>query len=90
VQVRADPATDHAFDPRELSVAVGTTVRWTFADNGPTGNVPVPHDVVGDGFQSPIMTTGTFDHTFATAGTYEYVCSLHPTMTGVVTVAAAQ
>jgi plastocyanin len=88
VLVRADAAEDHAFDPRELAVAVGTTVRWTFADLGPSGNAAVPHDVVGDGFQSPILSEGTFEHTFTQAGRFEYVCSLHPGMNGVVTVAA--
>jgi plastocyanin len=33
------------------------------------------------------MGTGaTFTHTFATAGTFDYVCSIHPMMRGTVVV----
>ena len=46
------------------------------------------------GTESPIKssaldTTDKFSFTFATPGTYEYFCSLHPHMTGTVVVEAA-
>ena len=45
------------------------------------------HTVKGRGFESkPIKTGGTFEHRFAEAGRFAYVCSLHPRMKGVVTV----
>jgi len=35
------------------------------------------------------MGTGaTFSHTFASAGTFDYVCSIHPMMHGTVVVTA--
>lgn len=71
-----------AFAPVTLTVAAGTTVTWTNRDEE-------PHTVAAsDGsFHSPGMGTGaTFTHTFATAGTFEYVCSIHPMMHGTVVV----
>lgn len=87
VQVRADVEEDHVYDPADITVAVGATVVWEFVDGGVTGDTPVPHDVVfNDNVRSPIMTTGTYSRTFAAAGTFDYICSLHPTMLGSVTV----
>ncbi len=71
---------DMRYTPQVIEVPVGTTVTWTFAD----GNTP--HDVKGDGFQSEVMRSGTFRHTFDTPGTYDYRCTLHSQMTGRVIV----
>ena len=71
---------DMSYAPETLTVPVGTTVTWEFQDAG------IGHDVVGDDFQSEIMTEGTFSHTFDEPGTYEYLCSLHPTMVGKIEV----
>jgi plastocyanin len=71
-----------AFAPVTLTVPAGTTVTWTNRDEE-------PHTVAAsDGsFHSPGMGTGaTFTHTFSTAGTFEYVCSIHPMMHGTVVV----
>jgi plastocyanin len=71
-----------AFAPGTLTVKVGSTVTWTNRDEE-------PHTVAAsDGsFHSPGMGTGaTFTHTFATAGTFDYVCSIHPSMHGTVVV----
>jgi plastocyanin len=49
----------------------------------------MPHDVTGGsiGPASDIMMTGdTYSYTFVTAGSYPYICSIHPSMTGTVTV----
>jgi plastocyanin len=69
------------FEPKELTVKVGTTVTWTNRDD-------IPHTVVCAGkFRSKTMDTdGTFSFTFAAAGEYKYFCSLHPHMTGMVKV----
>ncbi|MBV8927680.1 MAG: cupredoxin family copper-binding protein [Mycobacteriaceae bacterium] len=70
------------FDPATLTVPVGATVTWTNQDEE-------PHTVVAkDGsFHSPGMDThGTYSFTFTNAGTYDYVCSIHPFMTGTVVV----
>ncbi|BBX40087.1 hypothetical protein MSIM_15380 [Mycobacterium simiae] len=73
-----------AFVPAALTVKAGTSVTWTNRDEE-------PHTVAAtDGaFHSPGMGTGaTFTHTFATAGTFDYVCSIHPMMHGTVVVTA--
>src|ERR1700753_2834613 len=69
-----------AFVPATLTVSARTTVTWTNRDEE-------PHTVAAsDGsFHSPGMGTGaTFSHTFGTAGTFDYVCSIHPSMHGTV------
>ena len=71
-----------AFAPVTLTVPTGTTVTWTNRDEE-------PHTVAAsDGsFHSPGMGTGAiYAHTFSTAGTFEYVCSIHPMMRGTVVV----
>ena len=71
-----------AFTPKELTVKVGTTVRWTNKDD-------IPHTVTSDSkvFDSSVLDTNqTFQFTFTTAGRFQYFCKLHPHMTGVVVV----
>jgi amicyanin len=76
---------DMAFAPADVTVSVGDTVTWTNAD-------PMIHTVTS--------TTGAFDSgdldqgesyslTFTEAGTFAYLCTPHPFMTGTVTVVAA-
>ena len=84
VAVAGDQVTidNFAFAPATLTVKAGTTVTWTNKDEE-------PHTVAAsDGsFHSPGMGTGaTFTHTFSTAGTFDYVCSIHPSMHGTVVV----
>ena len=70
------------FGPPELSVAVGTTVKWVNHDD-------IPHSVVekNKGFRSKALDTDdAFSFTFASAGTFEYFCGLHPHMVGKITV----
>jgi plastocyanin len=79
--IAAEPTValgSQTFDPRTITVRVGTTVIWRWPDG------TVGHDVTGDGFKSPIQTQGTFDHRFEAPGTYTYLCTLHPGMVGKV------
>jgi amicyanin len=72
------------FDPATLTVPVGSTVTWTNKDEE-------PHTIAAkDGsFHSPTLDTkGTYSFTFANPGTYDYICSIHPFMTGTVVVTA--
>ena len=74
--------SDFKFNPATLTVPVGTTVVWT-------NNDEEPHTIAAkDGsFRSPGMDThGTYTYTFATPGSFEYICSIHPFMTGTVVV----
>jgi plastocyanin len=72
-----------SFSPAEVTIGVGETVTWT--NNDPTG-----HDVTGDAFDSGetggLAQGDTFEHTFDEAGTFDYVCTVHPGMEGTVTV----
>jgi plastocyanin len=71
-----------AFAPATLTVKAGGTVTWTNHDEE-------PHTVAAsDGsFHSPGMGTGaTYSRTFSTAGTFDYICSIHPMMRGTVVV----
>jgi plastocyanin len=71
---------DYAFEPKAVTVPAGTTVTWTNHDDN-------DHNVTGAGVKSKSFgMNGTYSYTFATAGTYDYVCSLHPQMKGTVTV----
>ena len=69
------------FEPAQLTVKVGTTVKWTNRDD-------IPHTVVAAGkFRSKTLDTDdSFSFTFTAAGEYKYFCSLHPHMTGTVKV----
>ena len=71
---------DLAFEPESLTVEAGDTVTWTWDDGA------IEHDVAGDGFRSEVMSEGSFRHRFDEPGTYEYVCTLHPNMTGTIEV----
>nr|WP_308162857.1 cupredoxin family copper-binding protein [Nocardia alni] len=71
-----------AFAPAALTVRRGTTVTWVNRDEE-------PHTVVaGDSsFRSKALGTGaSFAFTFTKAGSYGYVCTIHPFMHGTVVV----
>ena len=71
-----------AFAPATLTVAAGSTVNWTNRDEE-------PHTVVAnDGsFHSPGMgSQATVSFKFASPGTFDYVCSIHPFMHATVVV----
>lgn len=71
-----------AFSPASLSVTPGTTITWVNNDG-------VAHTVTADdgSFDSGSIAPGnSFTHTFSSAGTVNYHCSIHPMMKGAVTV----
>jgi plastocyanin len=73
---------DKAFSPETLTVSVGTTVTWTNKD--PMSHIVSARDRL---FMSDLLGEGkSFSYTFTTAGTYEYYCTIHPTMAGKVIV----
>lgn len=77
--VTAVEVRDNEFGPAAVQIEPGQTVTWTW-----TGQED--HNVVGDGIESPTQSGGTFAHTFADPGTYEYECTLHFFMRGEVVV----
>ena len=77
--------SDFAFSPRTVTINVGDRVRWT-------NNDAVAHTATA--------TSGAFDTgdlgqgqsasvRFTIPGTYRYICTPHPTMTGTIRVRAA-
>ena len=73
---------DFDYAPMTMSVVAGTTVVWKNLDGE-------PHTVVSsDGlFRSPALDQNdSYSFTFAKAGTYRYVCSIHPKMIATITV----
>jgi plastocyanin len=71
---------DLAFEPETLTVEAGDAVTWVWKDGA------VEHDVSGGGFKSEVISEGTFRHRFDEPGSYEYICTLHPNMTGTIEV----
>ena len=78
------------YDPSPVNVAVGTTVTWTNNDatlHTVYSGEPDDPEQSGQLFKSDFMSKGkTFSHTFDTAGTFDYYCTLHPFMLGQIVV----
>ncbi|HEY5530671.1 MAG TPA: cupredoxin family copper-binding protein [Candidatus Anoxymicrobiaceae bacterium] len=71
---------DLAFNPGALTIKVGDTVSWMNNDS-------TAHTVTATGFDSGVLQPGSeFKHTFTAAGTFDYHCSIHPSMTGTIVV----
>jgi plastocyanin len=74
-EVRID---NFSFSPATLTVKAGTHITWTNGDE-------IPHTVVSDdhSFKSKVLGSGEkFTFTAGKPGTYSYICSIHPNMTG--------
>jgi plastocyanin len=70
------------YSPMSLTVPVGATVTWKNLDGE-------PHTVVSvDGaFRSMALDQNdTYSFTFKKAGTFKYVCSIHPKMLAAISV----
>jgi plastocyanin len=73
---------NYTFGPKELTVPVGTTVKWVNHDD-------VPHTVAqkDKAFRSMALDTDdSYSYSFASAGTFDYFCGLHPYMVGKIIV----
>jgi plastocyanin len=71
-----------AFNPKDATVKVGQKITWTNEDT-------TTHDVVADDgtFKSSNLGQGdTFEFTPKKAGTFSYICSIHPQMKATLTV----
>lgn len=71
-----------AYLPASITIKVGEPVTWTNSDS-------MTHTVTGDNgeFDSGNLDPGkTFSFTFQTAGTFTYICTIHPNMKGTVIV----
>ena len=73
------------FNPRNITIDRGDTVRWENRDNE-------PHNAIArnDSFHTDTFNKGgSASHTFKEAGEFPYFCSIHQGMTGKVTVAGS-
>jgi plastocyanin len=70
------------FAPLSLTVKAGSTVTWINLDQE-------PHTVVSEAglFRSGALDTSeSFSYKFDSPGTYRYLCTIHPRMTGIIVV----
>lgn len=75
---------DYKYEPAELKVKVGTTVKWT------NNEKRVSHSVLftgPGGFESERFFPGdSWQRTFDKPGVYPYTCGPHPEMKGAIEV----
>jgi plastocyanin len=73
-----------AFNPATITVSANTTITWTNKDGAAH---TVTSTTAGEVYDSGSMSKNeTFQHLFATPGTYHYRCTIHADMTGTVIV----
>jgi len=70
-----------SFSPAQVPVKVGQKVAWHNGDS-------IAHTATGAGFDTGAIGAGQTSApiTFAAAGNVDYHCSIHPSMTGTLTV----
>jgi YVTN family beta-propeller protein len=73
-----------AFAPGELTIAAGDTVTWSNNDGAPHG-LAYKDGAPGANL---LLPGATFARTFDRPGSYDYLCSVHPYMSGKVIVRA--
>lgn len=78
---------DFYFSPEKLTIKKGQSVKWVWAE----GNT-YPHDVhlksgpkglkgkASYSTKTTAVTDAEFEKEFTMAGTYKYICTIHPTM----------
>ena len=75
---------DISFGPKRLSISKGTRVTFAFRDDGTTHNVT---SIGSRRFRTITdRASGSPSRTFSRTGTYRFECTLHPGMTGRITV----
>src|SRR4029079_11520383 len=81
-----DSGGTSVWQPPNVSITPGDTVRWEFDQTANT------HSVTSSSVNWSVEETrapggAAVEHTFASAGTYTFLCRFHSGMTGTVTVA---
>ena len=75
---------DFSFTPASITIHVGDTVTWT--NHGPSAHTATANN---GSFNTGVLQKGqSASHTFNNAGTFSYICSIHPFMHGTVVVLA--
>jgi plastocyanin len=75
---------DFAFAPQSVTVKVGSAVTWTNGD----GFAHSVKSADGSFVSKDIEQGQSYSATFATPGTFAYICGIHNSMTGTVVVEA--
>lgn len=79
---RVTATSTFAFDPATVSIAARDTIYFTFQG--------IQHNIQFDSAGNPgdvgNTSSATVKRVFSTAGTFNYHCGIHPSMTGSVTV----
>jgi len=76
---------DFNFSPATITIHVGDTVTWT--NHGPSAHTATASN---GSFNTGVLQKGqSASHTFTKAGTFAYICSIHPFMHGTVVVLAS-
>ena len=78
IQLRDDGG--NRFEPANVTIAVGTTVTWTWV--GGFHNVTPTGAPTFTGSGSPVSAPHTFSQTFSSPGTYLYFCVVHGSPSG--------
>ena len=73
---------DFFFSPTSVTIAVGDTVTWH--NSGQAPHTATAND--GSFDTGTINAGGSGSHTFNSAGTFSYICTIHPNMKGTVRV----
>jgi plastocyanin len=89
IEVTTNAEFPYRFEPASVTVPVGATVRWSI--NGAAPHTVTAEGCVADGYGACAFDSGvaqerwlragtpvtSFEHTFAEAGVYRYLCRLH-------------
>lgn len=73
---------DFLFQPQEVTVKVGQTVRWQNQEKRQYHSVWF--EQLGEPEPDYLFPEDTYDRTFDTPGDFPYRCGPHPEMTGIV------
>ena len=75
---------DMKFNPDDLTINIGDTVTWT--NNDGMGHTATSTDGPASFDSGNIAAGATWSFTFTEAGTYDYKCNYHSSMTATITV----
>ena len=78
---------NNTYQQSNLTVRVGTTVKWINDDQAEIHDIVNPDGVFGTG---DLYHGGTYQWMFTQTGVYDYYCSHHGGMVGTITVTDAQ
>ncbi len=88
VSIVGSSPSKFGFDPKTITIHLGDTVRWVNNSSASEGHTVSAAS--GNGFSSRILHQGdAYSHAFNHAGTFSYLCTIHPYMKGKVKVLAS-